>query len=90
MPSMCSIGLTDSRMMASTLSSRRRRNFVVVKYHGQPRIGAESLAAGSRRQINLAQIHRHGADGADAIQAQFCRRIGAQGLEAGEVVEHAG
>ena len=53
---------------------RRGRDFVVVKHHRQPRIRAQSLAAGTRCQKNPAQIHRHRADGADAIQAQLCPR----------------
>ena len=68
---------------------RRGGDFVAVENHRNARIRAQALAAGAGRQINAAQIHRHRADGADAIEAQFHATRRAHRFESVEIGQNA-
>ncbi|MDB6067614.1 MAG: hypothetical protein JWR26_3822 [Pedosphaera sp.] len=68
----------------------RRREFVVVEDEAQAGERAQAFAAAAGGEINAFEIHGHGADGADAIEAEFYVVPGAESFQRGEVVEHAG
>src|SRR5512139_638281 len=69
---------------------RSRPRLVVVEYHREPRIRPQPLAAGAGSQPNRAQVHRHRANRANAIQAELDLKLRAQRLELLEVIERAG
>src|SRR5436309_837086 len=62
----------------------------MVEDHGKTRIGAQALAAGAGGQVHAGEVHRHGADGAHAVEAELDLKFRAEGFEAVHVVENTG
>ncbi len=63
---------------------------VIVEDHAEAGIAGQPLAAGAGGEVNPLQVDRHQADGADAVGAQLDARAGAEGLQSGEGIQHAG
>src|SRR6266446_4489474 len=68
----------------------RGPDFVVIKYHRQTRERPETLAADARGQEHAAQIYRHRADRADAVEAELEPVLRRYCLEQVRVVQHTG
>src|SRR5437867_3210937 len=69
-------------------SLRLIRQVVMIEYHGNARIRAQSLATGTGGQIHTTQIDRHGADRADGIDAQFDIKFRTERGQTLDIVKH--
>src|SRR5258708_134716 len=73
-----------TRQLASTVA-----NIVMVEHHRDSRIRAQALAAGTGGQIDPGQVHRHGPDRADAVQAKLHLELAAKLLKPFEIGDNS-